>query len=163
MTNTCELFTRETDSFECESQTNLSQVWKFRTYLSHLWRIRVNFFTYVINTCESFTSVKDLHVFVISVIRTHGMCDKFIKMSICSAFLFWEEHSDQSFKTIRPVVLNEMRKKEMFTDGQLDGKTPESSQTVRKAPLDYVQKSQLYQKGPSKGPLNLDSRYPSMP
>ena len=24
----CEFFTRVTDSFECESQTNLSQVWK---------------------------------------------------------------------------------------------------------------------------------------
>ena len=43
------------------------------------------------------------------------------------------------------------------------GRTPESSQTVRKAPLDYFQKSLLYQKGPSKGPPNLDSRYPSMP
>ena len=28
VTNTCEFFTRVTDSFECERQTNLSQVWK---------------------------------------------------------------------------------------------------------------------------------------
>ena len=28
VTNTCEFFIRVTDSFECESQTNLSQVWK---------------------------------------------------------------------------------------------------------------------------------------
>ena len=44
VTNTCEFFTRVTDSFECESQTNLSQVWKIQTYmyLSHLWRIRAN-------------------------------------------------------------------------------------------------------------------------
>ena len=32
-----------TDSFECESQTILSQAWKIRTYLSHLWKIRANF------------------------------------------------------------------------------------------------------------------------
>ena len=42
--------------------------------------------------------------------------------------------------------------------GLTDGRRP-----VRKAPLDYVQKSYYYQKGPSKGPSNLDSRYPSMP
>ena len=42
-TNTCEFFTRVTDPFGCESQTNLSQVWKIRTYLSYLWRIRANF------------------------------------------------------------------------------------------------------------------------
>ena len=36
VTNTCEFFTGVTDSFDCESQTNLSQVLKLRTYLSHL-------------------------------------------------------------------------------------------------------------------------------
>ena len=35
VTVTCEFCTRVTDSFECESQTNLSQVWKIRTYLLH--------------------------------------------------------------------------------------------------------------------------------
>ena len=28
----CEFFTRVTNSFECESQTNMLQVWKIRTY-----------------------------------------------------------------------------------------------------------------------------------
>ena len=43
VTNTCEFFRRVIDSFECECQTNLSQVRKIRTYLSHLWRTRMNF------------------------------------------------------------------------------------------------------------------------
>ena len=42
-----------------------------------------------------------------------------------------------------------------------DRGTQESSQTVWKAQLEYVQKRQYYQKGPSKRPL--DSRYPFMP
>ena len=29
VTNTCEFFTRVTNSFQCEKQTNVSQVWKF--------------------------------------------------------------------------------------------------------------------------------------
>ena len=33
VTNTCEFFTSVADSFECESQPNLSQVLNIRTYL----------------------------------------------------------------------------------------------------------------------------------
>ena len=62
--NTCEFFTCVADSFECGSQTNLSQVRKVRTYLSHI----EEFFTDVTNTCESFTSMKDSHEFFTSVI-----------------------------------------------------------------------------------------------
>ena len=35
----------------------------------------------------------------------------------------WGEHSDQVLKKIWPIVLEEMRQQEMFTDGQLDGQT----------------------------------------
>ena len=45
------------------------------------------FVTDVTNTCKSFISVKDSHEFFKSVIRTHYMCDKFIKNSICNAFI----------------------------------------------------------------------------
>ena len=63
VTNTCEYFTRVTDSFECESQTNLSQVWKssnvFVTPVKNSW----DFFTDVTNMYDSFISVKDSHFF----------------------------------------------------------------------------------------------------
>ena len=41
VTNTCEFFTRVTDSFECGSQTNLSQVWK-RPFLSRATPQNIN-------------------------------------------------------------------------------------------------------------------------
>ena len=41
----------------------------------------------VTNTCESFISVKDSHESFTFVIRTLDMCDKFIKKSICNAFI----------------------------------------------------------------------------
>ena len=41
VTNTCEIFPRVTDSFECESQTNLSQVWK-RPFLSRATPQNIN-------------------------------------------------------------------------------------------------------------------------
>ena len=46
------------------------------------------------------------------------------------------------FKIIRPVVLEEMRYQEMFTDGQLDEQTNAGEFPDRKkTPLYYVQKS----------------------
>ena len=88
----------------------------------------------------------------------------------------WGEHSDQ-VKKRNPTsaqlgtegnILTKLKKKSdqwswRRCDNkkclQTDRRTPDSSQTVRKSPLDYVQKSWWYQKGPS----NLDSRYPTMP
>ena len=63
VTNTCEFFTRVTDSFECESPTNLSQVWKIRTYLKnsceffhrcntyawHMWQIHKKEYLYCVH------------------------------------------------------------------------------------------------------------------
>ena len=68
VTNTCEFFTRVTGSFECESQTNLSQVWKIRTYCPSV-KNSCEFFTDVTNTCESSTSMKDSHNCFTSIIR----------------------------------------------------------------------------------------------
>ena len=59
VTNTCDFFTRVTDSFECKRQTNLSQVWK--------------------NPNVFVTPVTDSHEFFTSVILIHVMCDKLIK------------------------------------------------------------------------------------
>ena len=46
------------------------------------------FFSDVTNTCKSCTSAKDSYEFFKSIIRNHDMCDKFIKKSICNAFIF---------------------------------------------------------------------------
>ena len=67
------------------------------------------FFTDVTNTCESFTSMKDWHVIFTSVIRTHDMCDKFIKKRVFIMRSHSEGNILTKFKKIRPVVLEEMR------------------------------------------------------
>ena len=59
----------------------ICQMWKIRTYLSHLF-IRANI-------SQMWQIVKDSYDFFSSVIGTHDMCDKFIKKkSIWNAFIF---------------------------------------------------------------------------
>ena len=42
----------------------------------------------IFHSCDKYVRMKDSHEFFTSVIRTHDMCDKFIKISICNAFIF---------------------------------------------------------------------------
>ena len=88
VTNTCEFFTRVTVSFECESETNLSQVWKKKKIerICH----PCEEFLQICHTCEDVTNteVKESYEFFTSVIRSYDICDKFIKKSIYNAFIF---------------------------------------------------------------------------
>ena len=80
--HTCDRFVRMWKSNESVISVKISNV--FVTNVKNSCEC----FTDVTNTCESLTSVKDSHEFFTSVIRTHDMCDKFIKRSICNAFIF---------------------------------------------------------------------------
>ena len=71
--HTCDRFVRMWMSNESVTSVNNSNV--FDTPVKNM----CEFFTDVTNTCESFTSVKDSQEYFTSVIRTHDMCDKFIK------------------------------------------------------------------------------------
>ena len=52
----------------------------------------------------------------------------------------------------------------MFTDGHLDGQTDGGEFPDRKKSSSGLRPEELIiSKGPSEGPANLDSRYPSMP
>ena len=61
---------------------------KNSNYLSHLWRIRTNFSQVWQIHANPSLLWRTRTIFSTAVIRTHDVCDKFIKKSICNAFIF---------------------------------------------------------------------------
>ena len=94
-------------------RSNFSRVWQISANSSYVWQIRSNVkvkrichkcekferichtyeeFVRIFHRCDKYVQInhfcEGLARIFISVIRTHDMCDKFIKKSICSAFIF---------------------------------------------------------------------------
>ena len=67
----------------CKSNESITSVKNSNVFVTPV-KNSCNFF----HRCDKFTSVKDSHEFFTTVMRSHDMCDKFIKMSICNALIF---------------------------------------------------------------------------
>ena len=57
--------------------------------------------TDVKNSCESFTEVKDLHVFVTSAARILYRCDKYVRIFHTGDRLVWISHSNESVTRVK--------------------------------------------------------------